>query len=226
MRVTGAIVFVVMAMLFADEARAQSSSSGEAYKSAGITSASDIAYPANASTTGLVAVDASVDSSGSVQNVKVVQDMPPLTEPVVAAVKGWSFSGAQLNGSAVAGRLRVNVVFNPFDPGGVGLPSGALQPEEPAKGAGIFVPARVTSARYAKYPVNTVEYGTVVLDVHVGKSGKVDRVNVVRGTDPLTTAASVAVKSWKFAAATYEGNAVGSHVVVAFVFPSPAFGRP
>jgi TonB family protein len=224
MKAIGAMV--IMVMLFAGGMRAQSNEGGDAYKSVGIMSASDIAYPPDASTTGLVAVDVSVDASGNEQSAKVVQDVPPLTGAVVAAVKTWAFSAAQLNGSAVAGRMRVNVVFNRFNPGGVGLPSGGLQPEDPAKGAGVFVPARVTSAHYANYPVNTVEYGAVVLDVHVGKGGKVDRVKVVRGTDPLASAASAAVKSWKFAAATYEGNAVSSHVVVAFVFPSPAFGRP
>jgi|SRR5579863_807683 len=224
MKAMGAIVFVVMAAVFAGGMRAQSNAGDGAYKSVGITAASDIAYPAGASTTGLVAVDASVEGSGSLQTVKVVQDVPPLTGAVVAAVKTWAFSAAQLNGSAVAGRMRVNVVFNPYNPGGVGIPSGGLQSEEPASGAGAFVPARVTAAKYAIYPVNTVEYGAVVLDVHVGKSGKVEGVKVIRGVDPLTTAASTAMKSWKFVAATYAGTAVGSRVVVAFVFPSPAQG--
>jgi TonB family protein len=226
MKAIGAMVFVGMAMLFGGGTRAQSTAGAAAYKAVGITSASDIAYPVNASTTGLVAVDVSVDALGSAETVKVVQDVPPLTDAVVAAVKTWPFSAAQLNGSAVAGRIRVNVVFNPFNPGGVGIPSGGLQPEEPTNGAGTFVPARVTSAHYANYPVNTVEFGTVVLDVHVGKSGKVEQVKVIRRVDPLTTAASAAVKSWKFAAATYEGNAMSSRVVAAVVFPSPALRRP
>jgi TonB family protein len=223
MKALGAMVFVV-AMVFGGEVRGQSNAGDAAYKAVGITTASDIAYPVNASTTGLVAVDIGVDASGNLRNVKVVQDVAPLTGAIVAAVKTWAFSAAQLNGSAVGGRIRVNAVFNPFNPGGVGIPSGGLQPEEPTGGAGAFVPARVTSAKYANYPVNTVEFGTVVLDVHVGKSGKVEGVKVIRGADPLTTAGSAAVKSWKFAAATYEGNAVSSRVVVAFVFPSPALG--
>jgi TonB family protein len=224
MKVNRAMVFVAVAMLCGGEVRAQSNSSGEAYKSVVITSASDIAYPPATSTTGLVAVDVGVDASGNVQNVKVVQDVPPLTDAVVAAVKKWSFGAAQLNGSAVAGRIRVNVVFNPFNPGGVGIPSGGLQPEESTSGAGIYAPARVTAANYATYPVNTVASGAVVLDLHVGKSGKVEHAKAIRGVEPLTSAAIAALQSWKLAPATYEGKAVGSRIGVAFVFASPALG--
>jgi TonB family protein len=226
MNAKSAIVFMAMAMLFAGETSAQTDSGGTAYKPVKVASGSDIAYPVNTATTGLVALDVSVDASGNVQNVKVVQDVPPLTDAALAAVKKWSFSAAQQNGSAVAGRIRVNVLFNPFNPAGVGIPSGGLQPEEPTNGAVIFVPARMTSANYAIYPVNTVVSGTVVLDVRVGKSGKLEGEKVIHGTELLTTAATEAVKSWKFAPATYGGKAVSSHVGVAFVFPSPALGRP
>jgi TonB family protein len=224
MKAIGVIVFVVMLTLFAGEMRGQSNAGESAYKPVDITAASDIAYPPATSTTGFVTLDANVDPSGSVQNVRVVRDVPSLTDAALTAVKNWSFSAAQLNGSAVAGRMRVNVVFNPFNPGGVGIPGEALGAAGPTNGGGDFVPAKVTAANYATYPANTVASGTVVLDVHVGKNGKVEQVKAVRGTDPLTAAATSAVKSWKFAPATYQGKAVSSRLVVAFVFASPSQG--
>jgi TonB family protein len=204
------------------------SASGAAYRPVGLTAASDIPYPVNASATGFVTLDVSVDASGNVQKIQVVRDVPPLTDAAVSAVKKWQFTAAQLNGNPVAGRLRVNAVFNPFNPGGVSIPSEALKVVEATDGdgAGEFHPAEVTAATYAKYPVNTVVSGTVVLDVTVGKDGKVASQKVIQGVVPLTTASIEAVTSWQFQAAKYKGNPAASHVGVAFVFPSPALGTP
>jgi TonB family protein len=207
---------------------APNSSANGAYRPAGITAVSDIPYPVNASATGLVTLQVSVDATGNVQEVQVVRDVPPLTDAAVTAVKKWQFTAAQLNGNPVAGRLRVNAVFNPFNPGGVAIPSKALEVIEATGGggAGEFRPAKATAATYATYPVNTVVSGTVVLDVTVGKDGKVASQKVIHGVAPLATASIEAVKSWQFQAAKYKGTAVASHVAVAFVFPSPAIGTP
>ena len=83
---------------------------------------------------------------------------------------------------------------------------------------------RLQKAGYATYPPNTVASGTVVLVVHVGHDGKVHGVNVVRGKGALYGAAMTAARAWVFAPATYKGNAVGSDVVVAYVFASPQAG--
>jgi len=221
-----AVLAMALVIVFAGLIRAQTNPGGAAYKPVEITSAGDIAYPPNTAVTGLVALDVSVDTSGNVKDVKVLQDVPPLTHAALTAVKKWSFRAAQLNGSPVAGRIRVHVVFDPYNPGGVGIPSGGLQPEEPTDGARRYVPPRVTAANYAIYPVNTAVGGTVVLHVLVGKDGKAEEQKVVYGVEPLRTAAIEAVKSWKFASATYEGKTARSTVVVTFVFPSAAFARP
>jgi len=206
----------------------RNSSASGAYRPVGITAASDIPYPVNARATGFVTLDVSVNASGNVQKIQVLRDVPPLTDTAVTAVKKWQFTAAQLNGNPVAGRLRVNAVFNPFNPGGISIPSEAWKVVEATGGggAGEFRPAEVTAATYATYPVNTVVSGTVVLDVTVGKDGKVASQKVIHGVAPLTTASIEAVTSWQFQAAKYKGNPAASHVVVAFVFPSPALGTP
>jgi TonB family protein len=180
----------------------------------------------NSSTTGIVTLDISVDATGTVQNVGVVRDVPPLTSAAQSAVQSWQFTPAIVNGLATAGTVRVNVVFNPFNPSGVGLPSPPLQPANSHGGAkkGDFQPAQVTEAHYAKYPPNTVQAGTVVLQVHVESGGQVQGVIVARGTGSLSGTASKAVKTWKFTAASYKGKAVASDVVVVYVFASPAAG--
>jgi TonB family protein len=190
---------------------------GGKFHAAGILRAGDIAYPMNTRAPGFVTLDVTVDASGAAQNVTVVRDVPPLTSAVQSAVKGWQFTPAISDGQRAPGTVRVNVAFNPFNPGGVGLPGEALQP--PSAGAsGDFQPAGLLKANYANYPPNTVAGGTVVLKVHVGKDGKVGEVRVLRGSGPLSGAATVAAKTWVFAPATYKGSVVGTEAVVAFVF--------
>jgi len=196
---------------------------GGHYHAAGIAQAGRIAYPMNSQSPGIVTLDVSLDATGAVQNVSVVRDLPPFTTAAQSAVQGWQYTPAMVDGQGVAGTARVNVVFNPFNPGGVGLPGAALQPVTNA-GSGDFQPAQVQTAGYATYPPSTVTSGTVVLQVHVGGDGKVHGVIVVRGKGALSGTATQTVKTWTFSAASYQGKAVSSDVVVAFVFASPQSG--
>jgi len=193
------------------------------YNAAGIAQAGDIAYPLNAQAPGVVTLDVSLDASAAVQNVTIVRDLPPFTAVAQNAVQGWQFTPAIVEGQGVAGAVRVHVVFNPYNPGGVGLPGLSLQPAA-GGAAGSFQPAGLQKANYASYPPNTVASGTVVLQVHVGRDGKVHGVLVARGKGALIGAATSAAKSWVFSPATYRGGAVASDVVVVFVFPLPQAG--
>lgn len=200
----------------------QGQSAGK-YHAAGIAQAGDIAYPMNSQAPGFVSLDVSVDASGAVQSVTVVRDVPPLTAAAQNAVQGWQYTPAMVDGQGVPGTVRVNVAFNPFNPGGVGLPGESLQPTSGGAG-GDFQPAQLQKASYATYPPNTVTSGTVVLQVHVGGDGKVHGVIVVRGKGALSGTATAAAKTWVFTAATYKGRAVASDVGVVFVFASPQAG--
>jgi len=199
---------------------------GGAYRGPVLGHTGDIPYPMNSSTTGIVTLDISVDSTGAVQNVGIVRDVPPLTSAAQSAVASWQVIPGMVNGLAAPGILRVNVVFNPFNPNGVGLPSPPLQPAKTNDGPNKadFQPAQVTEAHYATYPPHTVKAGTVVLQVHVESGGQVQGVIVARGTGSLSGTASKAVKNWKFVPASYRGKAVASDVVVTYVFASPAAG--
>jgi TonB family protein len=95
----------------------------------------------------------------------------------------------------------------------------AQQREKPA--APRYEPPQVISAVDAAYPINSVAFGTVVLDVELSATGKIDRVAVVRDIPPLTDSAEQAVKQWKFKPARLEGRAVASSLPVAFIFVRP-----
>lgn len=199
---------------------------GANYHEAGLGRTGEIAYPIHSSTTGIVTLNVSVDATGAIQNVWVVRDVPPLTTAAQDAIKTWKYTPAVENGHAAAGTVGVNVVFNPYNPAGVGLPGAPLQPAAGQTGAanGEFVPAQVKTASYATYPGNTVKAGTVVMELRVGTDGTVVGLKVRRGMGVLGGAVTRTVKSWTFAPATYKGSTVASDVFVAFVFASPAAG--
>ncbi|MFZ3333308.1 MAG: energy transducer TonB [Candidatus Acidiferrales bacterium] len=220
-RVRGAtIVAVLLTALMI-----QSTWSGSVFQPPGIAGAANITYPTNVMTPGIVTLMVNLDSSGNVQNLDVLRDLPSLTSVASAAVKSWSFRPASLDGEAVGSVLPVSVVFNPFNPGGVGNPSQtiSLSQTTPAAAAG-YNPPQITAASYATYPVDSIASGAVVLDVTIGTTGKVAKVRVVRDVQSLTPQATKAVKAWTFGPATYQGTPTDSHMGIAFVFPSPATG--
>ncbi len=191
-----------------------------AFTSPDVSTVTEISYPVNTTATGIVSLLLSLDSSAQVQNVQVLQDTPPLTSAVQAAVRNWSFKPASWYGKPAAANLPVSVVFNPFNPGATGLVGMTVaQPQPaPAPGAVPFTPPQIAQAAFALYPPNSLAVGTVVLSVSLDKSGHVARVKVVRGVPALTPAAVSAVKTWKYNAATLSGQPVAGKIVVAFVF--------
>ena len=221
----GAIVVVALSFgfVFAIETGGQGSDATK-YEPAKAASTSDIAYPPQSRTPGMVTLDVSVDGSGAVQKLVAVRDVPPLTSAAESAVNGWKFSPAMQGGQPVPGVVRVNVVFNPFNPGDVSIPNKPLPPTQTGGAiSGVFQPPDVRTANYAVYPPNTVASGTVVLEVKIGPDGSAG-FKVLRGAAVLSTAATKAITSWVFVPGTYEGKATRSRMVVAFVFVSPAVG--
>jgi len=184
-----------------------------------VESATDVAYPVNTTTTGMVSLLLSLDNGGRVQNVQVVGDTPPLTAAARASVQNWTFNAARENGNGIGTNLLVSVVFNPYNPGSIFRGSGALTPPPVATGTGRdYVGPQIRLASYAFYPTNSVVNGTVVLSVGVDASGHVSNVKVVHGMQPLNDAAVNAVKQWGFQAATHGGHNVAGKICIAFVF--------
>jgi len=188
---------------------------------ADITNAGDIPYPVNSIATGMVSLLVSLESSAQVKSVQVERDIPSLTNVAQSAVHGWAFTPALLRGAQVPSSLAVNVVFNPYNPGGVLIGPMVMSPPTTTVVAGAgphLTPPQVASASFAIYPINSLATGTVVLDVTVDKTGQITRVHVVCDVLSLTPAAISAVETWSFDPALFEGRAIASHTIVAFVF--------
>ncbi len=188
------------------------------FESPDVLSTSDIPYPPNNTVTGLVTLVLSLADTGRVQNVQVVRDTPPLTSAAQSSVQTWTCKPAQMNGQPVASQLPVNVVFNPYNPGGTEITGLAITPAPSAAGSSSFVPAQITAASYALYPADSLAIGTVVLSVTISKTGHVQKVRMARDVAALSPAALAAGKSWKYAPATLNGQPISSRLIVAFVF--------
>jgi len=105
------------------------------------------------------------------------------------------------------------------------LSTGLSLTQKPEEAPPRFAPAEIVSAADAYYPVNSVAFGTVVLQVTIGPSGKPEQVRVARDIPSLTPEALRAVKKWKFRPATLDGKPVRSVIAVAFTFVSPYRSR-
>lgn len=183
---------------------------------------SDIPYPIDGSS-GMVGLLVNLDNAAQVKAVQVLRDVPSLTGSSLVAVHNWTFVSAKLNQKPCAANFPVEIVF---DPGNLLSRSIPLQPpvaldqpREPVQ----FAPAQVLTARYAAYPAHNNEYGTVVLDVTVNKSGRARSVSVVRSHFPSLTKPTVsAVRRWRFKPGTLDGTPISSKIVVVFVFRSPS----
>lgn len=89
-----------------------------------------------------------------------------------------------------------------------------------------FEPVEIVSAADFLYPVRSVAFGTVVLQVTVEPDGVVGDVKVVKDIKSLTPEALRCVKKWKFKPARLDGKPIRSTMAVAFTFNVPFIGNP
>jgi protein TonB len=188
---------------------------GPLFRPMELVSAGDVPYPWASVADGVVVLRVAADPAGKVTGTSAVRAIASLTEPATAAVKTWKFRPAVAPQGA--SEMTVAVVFRP-----------AGNPVTPPVFAGAhlaaessYAPVGIRTVSYPDYPWNVVASGTVVLQVAVDVAGRPGAVDVIRGIVPLTDFAKLAVKTWQFEAATWNGKPMPSKIVVAFVFRVP-----
>ena len=97
-----------------------------------------------------------------------------------------------------------------------------IPPTQSDDGGEDYIPVGILSFAYPDYPVNSVVWGSVLLQATVDSSGDVKNVNVLHGMANFNSFAQGALKIWRFRAATLRGRPVTSKIVVAFIFQPPA----
>jgi outer membrane biosynthesis protein TonB len=207
-------------------------STGEAKKpahfvSASVSKAGDIPYPANSLDAGMVTLSVYVEKTGQVLGVTILRDISSVSGPATAAVRSWTYIPATLDGKPVASTLTINIEYDPGFLGADNIPLPPPSQVQPiSKDVPAFFAAQLNAATFAPYPAKAKAQGAVVLNVTLDTNGNAAQVVPLRDVPPLTASATAALKNWNFSAATYEGNPIQSHMVVAFVFRSPSVPIP
>jgi outer membrane biosynthesis protein TonB len=188
------------------------------FKPAEALSVTDIPVPTFPASMGTVVLDAVITETGKIEGVEVRRDLGYFSQLSINSVEDWTFSPAKVAGKAVTSRIPIAVTFRPpysfADP----VPLPKFVPQSEAAIQAEFQPAEVLFATFPIYPRITVISGTVILEVTLSAEGKAEGVRVLRDVPPLTDEAEAVVGNWRYMAATWNGHAVRSKIVMAFLF--------
>lgn len=76
-----------------------------------ITLASFAKYPAASTAQGTVVLDVTIGRGGQPKQIRVINDVPTLTQQATSAIKTWRFNAATLKGQPVAAQIIIAFVF-------------------------------------------------------------------------------------------------------------------
>ena len=178
---------------------------------------------------GVVVVEADLDATGSVKNATVVRGRSPsLDRAAVEALETWSFAPATRGGVPVASTYRIGIKFA-LSPEVAEAPAGdeaaepsTRAPSGPIEITGDVRPPRRLSAPPPAYPDAAWAAGVkgdVLVRAVIDETGLVAGVEVLKGQPyGMTEAAVEAIRSWKFAPATRNGEPVAVYRLLSVRF--------
>jgi TonB family protein len=76
-----------------------------------ITLATFANYPAASVAQGTVVLDVTVGRAGQPKQIRVINDVPPLTQQALNAVKAWRFNAATMKGQPITASIAIAFVF-------------------------------------------------------------------------------------------------------------------
>ena len=167
---------------------------------------------------GEVVLDALIDTDGKIAELNVVHGTAPFLEPVLDAVRTWTFSPGQIDGQAVEERIGIVVQFpQSFLPK---LTSPERKYDPPSEDS-IDHAALPISTVEPDYPLNTVAEQSVVLYNLINQQGEVTSTQVLRDAEPFTSATLAAIQKWQFVPGKEAGANTDSAMVVVVTFRHP-----
>ena len=161
---------------------------------------------------GVVTMDITIATDGSVTDVRVLNPTPPFVEPALAAVKQWRYTPTLLNGQPVEVLMTVTVKF--------ALGSDPNQ-SQAVRAGGIVPEPKLIKHVAPVYPPDAMaagKEGMVILDVTIGKDGSVVGAKVLRQFPMFEAAGLDAVRQWKYTPSTLNGEPVEVLIVVTIHF--------
>lgn len=199
----------------------------QAYKPAEVTSAEDAYVPYQVVTDGLFVLDVSLNKSGGIQKIDALRDPGAMFGAAKTSVEAWTFQPALQGGQKVPSRITLSFVYRPPSNGGAGaLPPKDFSPILPTNNSdngepGGYVPVGIVSFDYPTYPVNSVSWGSVVVQLTIDEEGNIAKTAFLHSMGGFNDLVSEALKKWRFQTATFDGKPIRSKTVIAFVFQTP-----
>jgi len=180
-------------------------------------------YPSQALFGGEVVLDTLVDSRGRIAELKLVRGESPFLEKVLSAVRTWSFFPARMDGQAVAARIGITFQFSQSLEHPRSAPKHKY--EEPSPASAERGPLPVVTVE-PQYPSNIVPDDNVILYYLIGQQGRPTSLQVIRGSESLTTAAVAAVQEWSFVPGRHAGSDTDSASIVVVAFRHAGVKQP
>jgi TonB family protein len=199
----------------------------QTYSPPEVTSAGDAYTSYNIVSDGLFVIDIGLSDDGGIRRVESLRNPGSMLGAAKTSVRNWKFQPASEDNKPRASRLTVAFVYRPanYPTFGAVPPKDfmpVIPPTQSDDGGEDYIPVGILSFAYPDYPVNSVVWGSVLLQATVDSSGDVKNVNVLHGMANFNSFAQGALKIWRFRAATLRGRPVTSKIVVAFIFQPPA----
>jgi len=200
----------------------------QTYKPPEVASSGAVFSPNQPVVDGLFVLFVSLDADGRLYETENFGDPGAIGVAAKASVLlEWKFRPAFKDGYEVPSRMTLSFLYRPqrytkrVPPKGFSpvLPHGQLESAQDK-----YVPVGILSFAYPKYPVNSVFSGSVVVQVTVDSAGDVKGVEFLDGMPNFNNLVSVALKRWRFQAATFNGKPITSKTVIAFAFQPPHSG--
>ncbi len=169
---------------------------------------------------GIFILDVHLDARGKVVRIDALRNPGAMLSAAVASVRRWTFLPAKMNGRPTDSAMIVAFVYRPANSGFAGDAAPRIRKIVPAA-VGPYRPPVVDAVAYPQYPVNSVAWGSVVLDLGIAPTGAVRALTILHAQPPFASFARSAARTWKFSAATFGGRAINSAVAIAFIFQPP-----
>jgi TonB family protein len=172
-------------------------------------------YPAEVFSGGEVVLDALVESSGRLGDIRIVGGENPFLEKALAAVQTWTFLPARFGEQVM--ETRIGIVFQ--FPGSLTSVRTPLEHRyEERSAVAPECGAQPIAAPEPESSQTKLAEGSVILCEQVDSQGQVDSIEVVRGPESLTAATVAAAHQWRFAPGRRGGADSDSEVVVVVTF--------
>ncbi len=157
------------------------------YKPARVISAGDAYVPFQVMIDGFFVFDVVLNDDGTVERIDALRDPGAMPGAAKTSISSWKFQLASKDPASAPSRMIVSFVYRPPNYGNAAavspkdfapvLPANQSNPSE----HGNYVPVGILSFAYPAYPVNSVAWGSVVVQLTVDGSGDVKGVEFLHG---------------------------------------------